>query len=98
MMHDERFRRKSAAGAATALSLLMLAVGGSLCSPAIAQEQPSDNPYATPETTEPRRRGKADDAYSPPPDKRSYLPTMGPPAADQNPPRTCRREAHGRHG
>jgi len=95
MMHDERFRRKSAAGAATALSLLMLAVGGSLCSPAIAQDAPSDNPYATPETTEPRRRGKADDAYSPPPDKRSYLPTMGAPAADPNAPRPWRREAPG---
>lgn len=95
MMHDERFHRKSAAGAVTALSLLMLAVGGPSRSPALAQDAPSDNPYATPETTEPPRRksGKADDAYSPPPDKRSYLPSMGTPAADPNAARPWPREA-----
>ena len=92
MTHD-RHPRKSAAGAAAALSLLVLAAGLLTCS-AAAQDALSDNPYADPDTTEQRRRtsGKADDAYSPPPDKRSYLQPAAP-AADTTTSRPWRREA-----
>ena len=98
MMHDERFRRKSAAGAATALSLLLLADRGARCASGHCAGRAIRQSLRHSRTTEPRRRGKADDAYSPPPDKRSYLPP-----SEHRPPirmlrRPWRREAARRPG
>ncbi|MFT3732507.1 MAG: hypothetical protein QM780_14000 [Hyphomicrobium sp.] len=47
--------------------------------PAMAQDPSGDSSYSAPATTN-RKRPVHDDAYSPPPDKRSYLQPLGAPA------------------
>ena len=97
MMHDERFRRKSAAGAATALSLLMLAVAvpsllsGHCAGRAIRQSlRHSRNDRAGVARPEkpmtPIRHRRTSGAI---------CRSMGAPAADPNAARPWRREAPG---
>jgi hypothetical protein len=101
MMHDDRLRRKSAAGVAVALHFLTFAAAavalGAQCSPLLAQESQSDTPNADPDNAEPPKRTprKADDAYSPPADQRTYLQPTDTPRDDSSSGKPWSRPAPG---
>ena len=82
MVSDDRQQRTSPARAAAALSFLLLATGvigaGADAERANAQGASLDNSYAAPEPAAPQKRATRDDAYSPPPENRTYLQPVSP--------------------